>query len=66
MPNLLRVTGLKFSQRTFLSQKADLIVAARVMANTLLLFTHLMAVMRLRITLRTPRMESEMLLQRED
>lgn len=58
MPNIPRVTGLKFSQRTF--QKVD------VMANTLLLFTHLMAVMRLRITLRTPRMESEMLLQRED
>lgn len=65
MPNILRVTGLKFSQRTFLSQKVP-IVPARAMANTLLLFTHLMAVMRLRITLRTPRMESEMLLQRED
>lgn len=66
MSNILRVTGLKFSQRTFPSQKVDLIMPVQVMAHTLLLFTHLMAVMRLRITLRTPWMEVEMLLQRED
>lgn len=64
--SILRVRWPKFSQRTFLSRQVDLITLSLAAANALLIFTHTMAVMRLRITSRTPSVEVEMLLQRED
>lgn len=43
-----------FRKRTFLSHKIDLITLMTAMATAVLIFTHFMAVMRLRITSRTP------------
>lgn len=67
LSNILRVGEAKEGlQRIFLSHKFGLIMLTIVTANALLISTCKMALMRLRITSRTPWMEVEMRLQRED